>query len=198
MTLPTKNYIKLFLYRKVNQQKGKVCKLKKVAIIAIISFIFFNLSFLNAKAEALPEDYGAKGALQDTSITLKEALTYAIQDEYLAQARYDAIIKEFGDIRPFSQIKIAEQRHITALLPLFTRYNITVPENNASQYTTTPKTLKEAFEAGVQGEVDNIAMYEKLADLSDLPQDVQTVMTRLGDASKNHLAAFKKGLSQYE
>ncbi len=198
MTLPTKNYIKLFLYRKVNQQKGKVCKLKKVAIIAIISFIFFNFSFLNAKAEALPEDYGAKGALQDTSITLKEALTYAIQDEYLAQARYDAIIKEFGDIRPFSQIKIAEQRHITALLPLFTRYNITVPENNASQYTTTPKTLKEAFEAGVQGEVDNIAMYEKLADLSDLPQDVQTVMTRLGDASKNHLAAFKKGLSQYE
>ncbi len=173
-------------------------KLKKVAIFAIISFIFFNFSFLDAKAEALPEDYGAKGALQDSSITLKEALTYAIQDEYLAQARYDAIIKEFGEIRPFSQIKIAEQRHITALLPLFTRYNITVPENNASQYTATPKTLKEAFEAGVQGEVDNIAMYEKLAALSELPQDVRTVMTRLGDASKNHLAAFKKGLSQYQ
>ncbi|MGB8001584.1 MAG: DUF2202 domain-containing protein [Anaerobacillus sp.] len=173
-------------------------KLKKVAIFAIISFIFFNFSFLDAKAEALPEDYGAKGALQDSSITLKEALTYAIQDEYLAQARYDAIIKEFGEIRPFSQIKIAEQRHITALLPLFKRYNITVPENNASQYTATPKTLKEAFEAGVQGEVDNIAMYEKLAALSELPQDVRTVMTRLGDASKNHLAAFKKGLSQYQ
>jgi hypothetical protein len=175
-----------------------VNKLKKVAIFAIISFIIFNFSYLDAKAEALPENYGAKGALQDTSITLKEALTYAIQDEYLAQARYDAIIKEYGEIRPFSQIKMAEQRHISALLPLFTRYNISVPENNATQYTTTPKTLKEAFEAGVQGEIDNIAMYQKLADLPDLPQDVRTVMVRLGDASKNHLSAFKKGLSQYQ
>ncbi|MDO6654831.1 hypothetical protein [Anaerobacillus sp. 1_MG-2023] len=41
-------------------------------------------------------------------------------------------------------------------------------------------------------------MYEKVADLSDLPQDVQTVMTKLGDASKNHLAAFQNGFSQYE
>lgn len=153
MTSPIKNYIKLLFCRKVNQQKGKVSKLKKVAIIAIISFIFFNFNLIEANAEALPEDYGAKGALQDSSITLKEALTYAIQDEYLAQARYDAIIKEFGDIRPFSQIKMAEQRHITALLPLFTRYNITAPENNASQYTTTPKTLKKR---------SNLAFKEKL------------------------------------
>ena len=173
-------------------------KVKKLAIFALISFFVFTFSHLEVKAEAPPEDFGAKGALQDSSITLKEALTYAIQDEYLAQSRYDAIIKEFGEIRPFTQIKMAEQRHITALLPLFTRYNITVPENNANQYTTTPKTLKEAFEAGVQGEIDNIAMYEKLAALSDLPQDVRTVMTKVGDASKNHLAAFKNGLSQYQ
>ena len=172
--------------------------MKKAVLIAIISFIFFNIQHIHVNAEALPENYGAKGALQDSSISLKEALTYAIQDEYLAQARYDAIMKEFGEIRPFSQIKIAEQRHITALLPLFTRYNISVPENKASQYTTAPKTLKEAFEAGVQGEIDNIAMYQKLADSPDLPQDVRNVMVRLGDASKNHLAAFKKGLSQYQ
>jgi hypothetical protein len=172
--------------------------LKKLVIFAMFSFILLNFSSLVATAEAPPKNFGAIGALQDSSITLEEALTYALQDEYLAQARYDAIIKEFGEIRPFTQIKIAEQRHISALLPLFTRYNISVPENNASQYTTTPKTLKEAFEAGVQGEIDNIAMYQKLADLPDLPQDVRTVMVRLGDASKNHLSAFKKGLSQYQ
>lgn len=164
----------------------------------MINFILFSFSSVVATAEAPPENFGAKGALQDSSITLEDALTYALQDEYLAQARYDTIIKEFGEIRPFTQIKVAEQRHITALLPLFTRYNISVPENDASQYTTTPNTLKEAFEAGVQGEIDNIAMYEKLADLPDLPQDVRRVMTRLGDASKNHLTAFKKGLSQYQ
>ncbi len=198
MTSADKNYIKLRLYRKLNQQKGKVSKVKKIAIVAVISFIIFNFNLLEVNAEALPENYGAKGALQDSSITLEEALTYALEDEYLAQARYDDIIKEYGEIRPFTQIKVAEQRHITALLPLFTRYNISVPDNKASQYITTPKTLKEAFEAGVQGEIDNIAMYQKLADLPDLPQDVRTVMVRLGDASENHLAAFKNGLSQYQ
>ncbi|TDL61335.1 DUF2202 domain-containing protein [Rhodococcus qingshengii] len=146
----------------------------------------------------LPQNYGAKGALQDSSITLEEALIYAIQDEYLAQARYDTIIAKFGSIRPFTQIKSAEQRHISALLSLFERYNIKVPEDNAKQYTKEPGSLKEAFQASVEGEVDNIAMYNKLVSISGLPQDIKVVMKQLGNASQNHLAAFKRGLSQYQ
>jgi hypothetical protein len=40
-------------------------------------------------------------------------------------------------------------------------------------------------------------MYNKLVSISGLPQDVKVVMKQLGDASQNHLAAFKRGLSQY-
>lgn len=165
-----------------------------ILMVFVLLFAFYNVA---ASAETqLPQNYGAKGALQDSSITLEEALTYAIQDEYLAQARYDTIIAKFGSIRPFTQIKAAEQRHITALLSLFEKYKIKVPENKAQQYTKEPSTLKEAYQAGVQGEVDNIAMYKKLSSMSDLPQDVRGVMKQLGEASQNHLASFKKGLSQ--
>lgn len=168
-------------------------------IIKMVVFLLVVFYHVEAFAETeLPQDYGAKGALQDSSITLEEALTYAIQDEYLAQARYDTIIAKFGSIRPFTQIKTAEQRHISALLSLFKKYNIKVPEDNAKQYTKEPGSLKEAFQAGVEGEVDNIAMYNKLASLSGLPQDVKVVMKQLGDASQNHLTAFRRGLSQHQ
>ena len=37
-------------------------------------------------------------------------LTYAIQDEYLAHAEYDYILKNFGDQRPASNIIKAEEK----------------------------------------------------------------------------------------
>lgn len=174
---------------------SKVSRWPKMIKIVALLFIVFLSSEVSAETE-VPQDYGAKGALQDPSITLEEALTYAIQDEYLAQARYDTIIAKFGSIRPFTQIKSAEQRHISALLTLFKKYNVKVPEDNSKQYTKEPGSLKEAFQAGVEGEVDNIAMYNKLTSISALPQDVKAVMKQLGDASQNHLAAFKRGLSK--
>ncbi|UOY92586.1 DUF2202 domain-containing protein [Ectobacillus sp. JY-23] len=171
--------------------KNNVC-----TILFLTLFLMLHVSKVPAQTEP-PKDFGAKGALQATSITLQEALTYAIQDEYLAQARYEKIIAKFGAIQPFTQIKAAEQRHISALLTLFTTYNIAVPQDNAKQYVTTPSSLKEAFQAGVDGEIDNIAMYNKLSSLS-LPSDVTAVMKQLGAASQNHLAAFKSGLQQYQ
>jgi len=165
--------------------------------LLFMGLIMFSLFSGNVQAQtAVPADFGAKGALQDTSITMEEALVYAIQDEYLAQSRYDSIISEFGSIRPFSNIKAAEQRHITALLSLFQKYNVKIPANTAKQYVSAPATLKEAFQHGVDGEIANIAMYDKLAAIPALPQDVKMVFTQLGNASKNHLQAFRRGLSR--
>jgi hypothetical protein len=174
---------------------SKMTKWPNMMRMVVLLVMIFNISKVSAETQ-VPPNYGAKGALQDSSITLEEALTYAIQDEYLAQARYDTIIAKFGSILPFTQIKSAEQRHISALLTLFNKYNVKVPEDNAKQYTKEPGTLKEAFQAGVEGEVDNIAMYNKLVAIPALPQDVKAVMNQLGAASQNHLAAFKRGLSQ--
>lgn len=138
------------------------------------------------------ENYGAKGALSAATLDLGQMLTYAMEDEYLAQSRYQVVINEFGAVRPFTQIQQAEIRHINALLPLFNQYQIPVPEDDSLQYITTPISLKQAFNEGVEGEIDNISMYNRFLNL-DIPNDVRFVFTQLRDASLNHLEAFRRG-----
>jgi rubrerythrin len=140
-------------------------------------------------------NYGAKGALSGSTLTLPQMLTYALQDEYLAQARYNNILGNFGYIRTFTQIKEAELRHISALLPLFERYQIPLPVDQSQLFVTTPENIKAAYAAGVQGEIDNISMYDKFLTLN-IPNDVRTVFTQLRNASMNHLAAFERGLAR--
>ncbi|PPA69473.1 rubrerythrin family protein [Jeotgalibacillus proteolyticus] len=140
-------------------------------------------------------DFGAVGALNAQTLTLPQMLTYAMQDEYLAQARYDAILAAFGYIPTFYQIKEAELRHIAALNALFERYQIPMPENIAQTLVSTPEIVKNAFAAGVQGEIDNIAMYDKFLTY-ELPADLSIVFNQLRNASRNHLAAFEKGLGR--
>lgn len=141
------------------------------------------------------QDYGAKGALNAATLTLPQMLTYALQDEYLAQARYNNILGNFGYIRTFAQIKNAELRHINALLPLFDRYQVQLPEDVSQFFVTTPNIIKAAYAEGVQGEIDNISMYERFLSLA-IPNDVRAVFTQLRNASLNHLAAFERGLAR--
>lgn len=141
------------------------------------------------------ENYGAKGALNASSLSIPEMLIYALQDEYFAQARYNNIIGTFSNIRTFVQIREAELRHISALLPLFERYQVPLPNNISQSYISTPENLKAAYAAGVQGEIDNISMYERFLSLN-IPNDVRIVFSQLRNASLNHLAAFERGLTK--
>lgn len=166
---------------------------KHVCFVAVFAAFLLCWGSVSC-AEAVPEKYGAKGALSDSSITLDEALAYAIQDEFLAQARYDSVIEKFGPVRPFTQIKAAEQRHIEMLLPLFKQYNVMVPVNDAARFINIPQTSEEALEAGVSAEIDNIAMYDKFLKIPDFPPNVRNVFSRLAHASRNHLAAFQAAL----
>ncbi|MDW7655930.1 MAG: DUF2202 domain-containing protein [Bacillota bacterium] len=139
---------------------------------------------------------GAKAASQDTSYTLEEMLTYAIQDEYLAKDEYTAIIDAFDVTRPYANIIRAEGSHIKALLPLFDAYNIPVPDENAvAGQAVIPETLAETFAIGVEAEKNNIAMYESFLK-QVLPDDVRFVFENLRDGSINHLAAFERGISR--
>ncbi|MBM4763044.1 ferritin family protein [Bacillus sp. B15-48] len=141
------------------------------------------------------EDYGAKGALNASSLSLPQMLIYALQDEYLAQAKYNNIIETFGNVRTFVQIREAEIRHISALLPLFDRYRVPLPNDISQYFVTTPENLKAAYAAGVQGEIDNISMYARFLSLN-IPNDVRIVFSQLRNASLNHLAAFERGLAR--
>lgn len=139
---------------------------------------------------------GAEAAKSDTQLTLEDMLTYAIQDEYLARARYSLVVEKFGEQRPFVNIISAEETHISHLKPLFTKYNVALPTDNSKDYVKVQTSIKESLEAGVQGEIENIAMYERFLK-ENVPSDVKTVFTLLRNASQNHLQAFENALKFY-
>lgn len=141
---------------------------------------------------ALAEDFGSAAVTQGDTYTLEQMLTYAMEDEYMAQAEYAAIIAEYGDNAPFANIINAEQTHIDLLTPLFAAYGLTLPENTATAKVTLPASLQEAYATGMAVENTNIAMYDAFLTQSDLPQDVRDVFEALKNASDNHLAAFTR------
>ncbi len=124
------------------------------------------------------------------------ALREALDDEYRARATYRKVIEKFGPVRPFVNIIAAEERHAGALIALFERFGVEPPQDQWQSRVTAPHTLLEACRAGVQAEIENAAMYERL-----LPQigdaEAHAVMRRLQRASQErHLPAFKRCLER--
>lgn len=121
-----------------------------------------------------------------------EALKLALDDEYKAKATYQQVLEDFGSIKPFANIIRSEQKHIEALIPFFQKYNITVPSNPYLGKIESFASVKEACEVGVQAEIDNVALYDKIFSLTN-DADLIVVFERLQWASQErHLRAFKK------
>ncbi len=110
------------------------------------------------------------------SDNLHSALIEAINDEYKARATYRAVINKFGEIRPFINIVEAEGHHIQALLPLFAKYNIAIPNDDWDSLIETPLSIIDACHLGVADEIDNTEMYDRLLDSTIDYPDVQEVL----------------------
>ncbi|MGI0493675.1 ferritin-like domain-containing protein [Alkalinema pantanalense CENA528] len=124
---------------------------------------------------------------------LNTALIEALNDEYKARATYRAILDKFGNIRPFVNIIESEERHIQALLLLFRKYGLPIPQDPWDGCVAIPASVQEACQQGVQAEIENAALYHRLLDLSQGYPDVQTVFLNLQRASQNnHLPAFQR------
>lgn len=137
------------------------------------------------------EGYGAKGALDDKNLSMADMLTYAIQDEYLARGEYAVIIEKFGSEKPYSNIILAEEKHITSLKEIYAAYDMPLPEDTSAGHMIEPKDLLEAAKTGVQAEIDNIAMYNLFLSY-ELPEDIREVFNSLEKGSESHLLAFQK------
>jgi len=123
---------------------------------------------------------------------LAEVLNEALMDEYKARDTYRKIIDTFGAVRPFINIVEAEQRHIDALLPLYEKYDIPLPPEPGTQKIAIPDSLLKACEIGVAAEIENLTMYDRLIEMTDL-RDVIEVLQCLQAASRdNHLPAFQR------
>lgn len=141
------------------------------------------------------EGFGSAGALANDDASIEQMLIYAIQDEYAARAEYEYLIEELGAGAPFTNIIKAEVTHIEMLVPLFSAYELEVPEDTSSEHLLPAKTITEALETGVIAEINNIDMYNLFLE-QDLPDDIIEVFTSLRDASENHLQAFQRKLDR--
>jgi rubrerythrin len=154
-----------------------------------------------AASTAAGDLYGSRAAAADSDRSVDEMLRYAIQDEYVARAEYRAIIAKFGDLKPFSNIVGSEESHIAWLKEAYAAEGLAVPADGAASHVLVPASLKEAFRAGVDAEVANIAMYDSFISSKLMAKaenaDLKALFIRLRDASKNHLAAFENGLAKY-
>jgi hypothetical protein len=129
-----------------------------------------------------------------TGLTEQEvnALREALEDEHKAWATYDQVVHDFGPERPFINIREAEARHIEALQALFQRYGLEVQENPWPGRVPRYASTREACEAGIEAEVANAALYERLMR-STSREDILRVFDNLRRASQErHLAAFRR------
>lgn len=120
------------------------------------------------------------------------ALHEALDDEYHAWSIYDQVIRDFGEVPPFINIRDAEARHAEALSALFARYALSVPENPWPGKVERYPSLQAACAAAVAAEIANGEMYERLLASTRRP-DILAVLRNLQEASQQrHLPAFQR------
>lgn len=126
------------------------------------------------------------------------ALMRALEDEYHAEAFYDAVMAKFGAVRPFANIIEAERMHASMLSDIMKAYGMNVPKNtqlgSADMKAAVPATLGEACRMGVEAEIANRDLYQKeLLPAAAGHADIKAVFERLSAASdQNHLPAFQR------
>ena len=106
------------------------------------------LAVLALLATAIAPNAFAAATL-DTAAT--DALKAALADEHHAEAFYDAVLKKFGDVRPFSNIIGAERIHAQELGLVMATYGMSAEANtllgSKEIADAVPDTIEEACEA---------------------------------------------------
>lgn len=127
----------------------------------------------------------------------KDALLAALDDEYRAEAIYEAVIQKFGEVRPFINIIEAERRHAAMAKAEMDRLSIPYPTTNPHRgKVSAPSTLLEACQQGITAEKENIALYDRLLPTIQDSQ-IRKTLTELQWASRErHLPAFERCVSR--
>jgi hypothetical protein len=187
-------------------------KMNKITLLLISLMLLITACAASpAKAESSPQDLEAL-TTADTEVELLDCLicdmgeTYAgplslqevegllkaLNDEYHAWAVYEQVIQDFGQVKPFVNIQRSEEKHIDALLRLFDKYDVPVPENAWIGNVPSFDSVQDACAAGLDAEIANVALYDEIFGTTDR-DDILTVYAALQSASQeSHLPAFQR------
>lgn len=131
--------------------------------------------------------------LQAVSLEDAKALSMALEDEYRAEATYDAVLGSFPGARPFINIIEAERRHADRVKMEMDRVGVTYAKTNPYLGTLrAPASVREACQQGIVAEEKNIALYDRLLP-SVTDGQIRATLTDLQSASRErHLPAFQR------
>lgn len=136
-----------------------------------------------------PEGHGR--CLTDDART---ALLAALDMEYRAAAVYEAVLRRFGPMPPFTHVLRSEQRHAAVLGALLEGHGVAAPPSPYDPADMAlPASLWEACEAAAAGKEASAARYDRdLLPAAEGHEDVRTVFLRLRDAALHcQLPAFR-------
>jgi hypothetical protein len=161
------------------------------------------LAAIGLAAPATASDAGGSrcARLRPTSaerIPLDEArqamVAEALQDEYHGRSLYGRALEELGEVRPFVNVVPAEERHAALLEELLESRSLPVPPDRWGDADLPSwSSRQEACVAGVEFEVANVALYDRLLADEDLPEDVRQVFEHNRMASlEHHKPAFER------
>lgn len=135
---------------------------------------------------------GSSQAASTLNSETVKAMVESIEDEYKSRAFYQAVIDKFGEVRPFSNIVNAEAKHAEMWKSIFAKYGLEVPRDNYAGNMEAPENMKAACEAGIEGEIANIEMYDNFLTFVK-EADIRAAIAKLRTASKErHLPAFQR------
>ncbi len=179
-----------------------------LSMVALIFFIFIMSNNKSTAPQSNTVNIDRESCLADECLDVEnleypagalppevqDALMQALQDEYKALRTYEAVIAQYGQVRPFSMIKGSEEQHIAALKSLFDKYGMTVPPNTYDAQSSVPSSLTESCQLGVDAEIANASLYQdKLLPVVSGYEDITLVFTNLMNASQQrHLRAFER------
>jgi hypothetical protein len=99
---------------------------------------------------------------------------------------YARVLKDHGEVRPFSNIIRAERRHAEFLESLLRARGLLVAAPPAGVEAPGYAGVKEACAAAVELETTNVALYDRLIAAGPLPDDVKQVFEHNRMASADH------------
>jgi hypothetical protein len=166
-----------------------------VGILSGCSFVTSDLgttsSSPSSSANSTPNVTIPSAPTDPVAAAAWEALM-APEGEYAAAASYAAVIDKFGAVEPYVSIKAAEEKHIEALTRQLERLGVTVPDNPWLGNLAAPSDLATAAQAWADGEVANVALYDRLLSEVSSSSSLTRVFTNLQRASQEqHLPMFQ-------
>ncbi|MDI6771908.1 MAG: hypothetical protein QME77_04900 [bacterium] len=114
----------------------------------------------------------------------RQALIDATTSEFKALALYQAVVKKFGDNRPFvSWVRSGPERIDENLKPLFAKYGMPMPAMPDTAKVAAPASFKDACRIAGQLEDERVALYEKF--LKTVKEaDIVAAFTVMRDSAK--------------